>query len=34
MGYHRPIALFNKGKIGEFTERRFFNENTVKALPA
>jgi hypothetical protein len=26
MGYHRPVASFNKGKQGEFHERRFFEE--------
>ena len=27
MGYHRPVASFNKGKQGEFRERRFFEED-------
>ena len=22
MGYHRPVASFNRGKIGEFNERK------------
>ena len=26
MGYHRPVSSFNKGKQGEFHERRFFEE--------
>jgi hypothetical protein len=26
MGYHRPMASFNIGKQGEFTERRYFDE--------
>mgnify|MGYP003613304255 FL=1 len=26
MGYHRPTSSFNTGKVGEFSERRFFNE--------
>ena len=26
MGYHRPVSSFNKGKKGEFQERRFFEE--------
>lgn len=26
MGYHRPVACFNKGKQGEHEERKFFNE--------
>ncbi|MBL7687071.1 MAG: hypothetical protein JNJ49_03480 [Bdellovibrionaceae bacterium] len=26
MGYHRPVSSFNKGKIGEFRERKFFKE--------
>jgi len=26
MGYHRPIASFNQGKQGEFSERRYFSE--------
>jgi len=26
MGYHRPFASFNKGKQGEFAERRYFVE--------
>lgn len=25
MGYHRPVSSFNKGKKGEFYERRFFD---------
>lgn len=26
MGYHRPITFFNKGKRGEFEERKNFTE--------
>lgn len=26
MGYHRPISSFNKGKRGEFEERKNFTE--------
>jgi hypothetical protein len=26
MGYHRPVASFNRGKQGEHAERRFFRE--------
>ncbi len=26
MGYHRPVASFNRGKQSEFAERRFFSE--------
>lgn len=26
MGYHRPVASFNKGKKSEHGERRFFVE--------
>jgi anaerobic ribonucleoside-triphosphate reductase len=26
MGYHRPVASFNKGKKGEHGERRFYSE--------
>jgi len=31
MGYHRPVASFNKGKQGEFLERRFFEEDKCSA---
>jgi ribonucleoside-triphosphate reductase len=34
MGYHRPVASFNKGKQGEFRERRFFEENACSASAA
>jgi hypothetical protein len=27
MGYHRPVSSFNKGKQGEFEERRCFVES-------
>jgi len=26
MGYHRPVASFNRGKQGEFYERQYFRE--------
>lgn len=26
MGYHRPVSEFNKGKKGEYYERRFYAE--------
>jgi hypothetical protein len=26
MGYHRPVASFNRGKQSEFAERRCFEE--------
>lgn len=26
MGYHRPVASFNRGKQGEFQERQYFRE--------
>lgn len=26
MGYHRPVASFNRGKQGEFRERKCFDE--------
>jgi ribonucleoside-triphosphate reductase len=31
MGYHRPVSSFNKGKKGEFQERRFFEEEHCSA---
>ena len=31
MGYHRPVSSFNKGKQGEFHERRFFAEARCSA---
>ena len=34
MGYHRPVASFNKGKQGEFRERRFFEEDKCCASAA
>ena len=30
MGYHRPVASFNRGKQSEFAERRFFSEAEVR----
>jgi hypothetical protein len=29
MGYHRPVSSFNRGKKGEFYERRPFTENAA-----
>lgn len=29
MGYHRPIASFNKGKRSEFFERKAFREEVA-----
>ena len=26
MGYHRPVSSFNRGKKGEFAERKYFVE--------
>lgn len=26
MGYHRPVASFNRGKQGEYRERKCFDE--------
>ena len=34
MGYHRPVSSFNKGKQGEFDERRFFEEAACSASAA
>jgi hypothetical protein len=31
MGYHRPVALFNIGKQGEFHERQYFTEASALA---
>jgi len=30
MGYHRPVASFNKGKKSEHHERRFFEEGRCR----
>ena len=30
MGYHRPIASYNKGKKAEYYERLCFSEEKVK----
>ncbi|MFN3750832.1 MAG: anaerobic ribonucleoside-triphosphate reductase [Thiobacillus sp.] len=30
MGYHRPVASFNKGKKSEHRERRFFEERACR----
>lgn len=32
MGYHRPVASFNKGKQGEYTERVCFAEPDAARL--
>ncbi len=29
MGYHRPVSSFNRGKQGEFAERKYFTECPV-----
>ena len=29
MGYHRPVASFNRGKQGEFAERTCFTESAA-----
>lgn len=29
MGYHRPVSSFNRGKKGEFAERKYFCEARV-----
>ena len=26
MGYYRPVQSYNKGKLGEFNDRKFFKE--------
>ncbi|MGO3934926.1 anaerobic ribonucleoside-triphosphate reductase [Rhodopseudomonas pseudopalustris] len=30
MGYHRPVSSFNRGKIGEFNDRKYFTEARAK----
>lgn len=30
MGYHRPISAYNKGKLQEHKDRRFFKEGSQK----
>ena len=30
MGYHRPTGSFNRGKQGEFAERKYFVEAKAK----
>lgn len=32
MGYFRPTSSYNKGKIGEFNERKFFKEPKSETL--
>jgi hypothetical protein len=31
MGYHRPVASFNRGKQGEYHERTYFLEGGASA---
>jgi hypothetical protein len=31
MGYHRPVASFNRGKQGEYRERTYFIEGRASA---
>ena len=31
MGYHRPKESFNKGKVSEFEERKYFTEEKAVA---
>jgi hypothetical protein len=31
MGYHRPVASFNRGKQGEYHERTYFIEGRASA---
>jgi len=33
MGYHRPVASFNRGKQGEFYERCYFREAQAAQSP-
>lgn len=33
MGYHRPVASFNTGKKGEYSERRFYREASCGLNP-
>lgn len=30
MGYFRPVSNFNKGKISEYKERKWFTEDNAK----
>lgn len=30
MGYHRPVASFNRGKQGEYRERKCFDEASCR----
>jgi len=30
MGYHRPVSSFNRGKQGEFAERKYFIETKCR----
>lgn len=30
MGYHRPVETFNSGKVGEFEERKWFDEELIE----
>ena len=29
MGYFRPMQNYNKGKVSEFNERKYFNQNVA-----
>lgn len=33
MGYHRPVQNFNRGKQGEFLERKYFREQAPQKHP-
>ena len=33
MGYHRPVASFNRGKKGEHKERQHFSLDSIPHLP-
>lgn len=30
MGYFRPLSGYNKGKVAEYNERKFFSEEKVR----
>ncbi len=30
MGYFRPVSGFNKGKLSEYKERKWFHERKIK----
>ncbi len=31
MGYFRPVSGYNKGKLSEFKERKYFKEKSAKS---